>query len=74
MFKSLGYLPLPVEDKVTSHTADQPQVLNESQFIYCPNNSSPLSEYNTWICFHNVLNSLYIWFALVPSLILAKRV
>ncbi|CAH3161762.1 unnamed protein product [Porites lobata] len=25
MFKFLGYLTLPVEDKVTSHTADQPQ-------------------------------------------------
>ena len=47
MFKSLGYLPLPVEDKVTSHTADQPKVLNESQSIYCQNNSSALSEYNT---------------------------
>ena len=47
LFKSLGYLPLPVEDKITSHTADQPQMLNESQFIFCRNNSSPLSEYNT---------------------------
>ena len=30
-------MPLPVEDRVIiSHTADQPKVLNESQFnIYC---------------------------------------
>lgn len=41
MFKSPGYLPLPVENKVTSHAADQPKVLNKSQFLYCRNNSYP---------------------------------